>query len=255
MDLEDYDAIGRMREALSRHADELYASLGSDRARQLCAAMFKALTLRESENRGIRRPQTLGRLAQIADVPATELAPIIEAFRQSGVTFLMPPPEVPLADATVIDISHESLMRGWVEEEASSVGIFHRLAESAALHEKGKAGLYRDPELGIALSWRDKAHANAAWADQYGGHFDQAMAYLDRSRAEAEREEQEREAARQRELAQARELAEAQRLRAEEQRRAARRLRAGMVAVAGVAVMASFFAVKARREAQPTAAR
>lgn len=258
LDLEDYDAIGRMREALSRHADELYASLGSDRARQLCAAMFKALTLRESENRGIRRPQTLGRLAQIVDVPATELAPIIETFRQAGVTFLMPPPEVPLADATVIDISHESLMRvwvrlrDWVEEEASSVGIFHRLAESATLHEKGKAGLYRDPELGIALSWRDEAHANAAWADQYGGHFDQAMAYLDRSRVEAEREEQEREAARQRELAQAKEIAENQRLRAEEKSRSARRMRWLMrvaMAVAVVAVIASIYAGAAKREA------
>ena len=258
LDLEDYDAIGRMREALSRHADELYASLGSDRARQLCAAMFKALTLRESEKRGIRRPQTLGRLAQIADVPATELAPLIEAFRQSGVTFLMPPPEVPLADATVIDISHESLMRvwvrlrDWVKEEASSVGIFHRLAESATLHEKGKAGLYRDPELGIALSWREEAHANAAWADQYGGHFDQAMAYLDRSRGEAEREEHEREAARQRELAQAKAIAENQRLRAEEKSRSARRMRWLMraaMAVAVVAVIASIYAGAAKREA------
>src|SRR5208282_1404783 len=102
--------------------------------------------------------------------PAAELTPIIEAYRQPGVTFLMPPPTVPLTDSTVIDISHESLMRvwvrlrDWVEEEAASVGIFHRLAESAALHEKGKAGLYRDPELGIALSWRVEAHANGAWA-------------------------------------------------------------------------------------------
>ncbi len=258
LDLEDYDAIGRMREALSRHADELYASLGSDRARQLCAAMFKALTLRESENRGIRRPQTLGRLAQIVDVPAAELAPIIETFRQAGVTFLMPPPEVPLADATVIDISHESLMRvwvrlrDWVEEEASSVGIFHRLAESAGLHGKGKAGLYRDPELGIALSWRDEAHANAAWADQYGGHFDQAMAYLERSRTESEREEKEREAARQRELAQAKAIAENQRLRAEEKSRSARRMRWLMrvaMAVAVLALIAMVFAGMAKREA------
>ena len=149
-----------MREARSRHADELYENLGSDRARQLCSALFKALTLRESENRGIRRPQTLGRLAQIGDVPAAELAPLIEVFRQPGVTSLMPPPEVPLLDNTVVDISHESLMRvwvwlrDWVEQEASSVGIFHRFAESARLHDKGKAGLYRDPELGIALCHR-----------------------------------------------------------------------------------------------------
>ncbi len=252
LDLEDYDAIGRMREALSRHADELYENLGSDRARKLCAALFKALTLRESENRGIRRPQTLGRLAQIVDVPAAELAPLIEVFRQPGVTFLMPPPEVPLLDPTVVDISHESLMRvwvrlrNWVEEEASSVGIFHRLAESAALHEKGKAGLYRDPELGIALSWRDDAHANAVWADQYGGHFDQAMAFLDRSRDDAEREEKEREAARQRELERAQQFAEAQAKVARLFKRFAGSLAVGLC----LAIALTIWAFTLRREAQ-----
>jgi hypothetical protein len=79
LDLEDYDATGRMREALSRHADEIYESLGSDRARQLCAALFKAITVRESENRGIRRPLRLDRLARIAGVLAAELTPVIRA--------------------------------------------------------------------------------------------------------------------------------------------------------------------------------
>ncbi len=252
LDLEDYDAIGRMHEALSRHADELYGSLGSDRARQLCAAMFKALTLRESEKRGIRRPQTLGRLAQILEVPATDLMPIIEAYRQPGVTFLMPPSTVPLADNTVIDLSHESLMRVWVrlrvwvEEEASSVGIFHRLADSAALHEKGKAGLYRDPELGIALSWRDEANANAAWADQYGGHYTQAMAYLERSREASEREEKEREAARQRELERARQFAEAQAKVARLFKRFAGSLAVGLI----LAVALTVWAFKLRQEAR-----
>ena len=220
--------------------------------------MFRALTVRESENRGIRRPLRLDRLAHIVDVPVAELTPIIEAFRQPGVTFLMPPAAVPLADDTVIDISHESLMRvwvrlrEWVEEEAQSVGIFHRLAESAQLQEVGKAGLYRDPELGIALAWRNEAHPNAAWADQYGGGFDRAMAYLERSRTESEREEREREAARQRELEQAKAIAENQRLRAEEKSRSARRMRWLMrvaMAVAVVAIIASIYAGRAKREA------
>ena len=259
LDLDNYQAIGRISQALSIHADEIYETLADDRQRELCARLFKALTVQESDSRGIRRPQRLKRLAQITDVSAAELGPILDAYRAHGVTFLMPSPEIVLHDQTVIDISHESLMRvwgrlrRWVEEEAQSVGIFQRLSESAALHQQGKAGLYRDPELGIALAWRDNAKPNADWAEQYGGHFGDAMDYLGSSQEAAEREEKEREAARQRELAQARELAEAQRLRAEEQRRAARRLRAGMVAVAGVAVvavMASVFAVKARREAQ-----
>jgi WD40 repeat protein len=259
LDLEDYDAIGRMGQALSRHADEIYANLGSDRARELCAAMFKALTVRESENRGIRRPQPLGQLAQILGVSIDELRPIIDAYRQPGVTFLRPPSSVPLSEGTVIDISHESLMRvwgrlrDWVEEEAQSVGIFHRLAESAALHETGKAGLYRDPELGIALGWLEEARPNAAWAAQIGGGFERALAYLEQSRVAAEREEKEREAARQRELEQAKVLAENQRLRADEKARAARRMKVLMgiaVVVAVMAGVAALVAFDARKKAK-----
>ncbi len=103
-------------------------------------------------------------------LPADELMPIIDAYRHSGVTFLMPSPDVELTDQTIIDISHESLMRvwtrlrQWVEEEAQAAGIYRRLSESAALYEQGKAGLYRDPELGIALAWRDAKQPNEAWA-------------------------------------------------------------------------------------------
>src|SRR5207302_79848 len=131
---------------------------------------------------------------------------VIEAFRVPGVTFLMPPVTSTLAEGTVIDISHESLMRvwgrlrGWVEEEAQSARIYRRLHETAALHAEQRAGLYHDPDLQIARSWQEVSGPNAAWAEQYGGGFDEAMAFLDTSGAAAERAEQEREEARQREL-------------------------------------------------------
>ncbi len=259
LDLEDYQRVGRMSQALSIHADEIHESLANDRQRELCARLFKALTVQESDSRGIRRPQRLKRLAQITDVPAAELGPILDAYRAHGVTFLMPSPEIALHDQTVIDISHESLMRvwgrlrHWVEEEAQSVGIFQRLSESAALHQQRKAGLYRDPELGIALAWRDTAKPNADWADQYGGHFVDALEYLNQSREAAEREETEREAARQRELEQAKALAETAQLRVAEQQRYAGRLRwlvRGMGLVAMLALGAMVLALIARRDAQ-----
>jgi formylglycine-generating enzyme required for sulfatase activity/tetratricopeptide (TPR) repeat protein len=216
LDLDDYQRVGKMSQALSLHADEIYEMLASDRQRELCRGMFQALTVEESNNRGIRRPQRLGRLCQILEVSADELLPIIDAYRHSGVTFLMPSPEVELTEQTIIDISHESLMRvwsrlrQWVEEETQAAGIYHRLSESAALHQQGKAGLYRDPELGIALAWRESKRPNTAWADRYRRGFVPAMAFLDASRAAAEREEKEHEAARQRELEHARQLAESQ---------------------------------------------
>ena len=182
--------------ALSLHADEIYESLASDRQRELCQGIFQALTVEESNSRGIRRPQRLGRLCQILEVPADELRPIIDAYRQSGVTFLMPSPEVELTDQTIIDISHESLMRvwtrlrQWVEEETQAAGIYHRLSESADLHERGKAGLYRDPELGIALAWRESKRPNAAWAERYRPGFATAIEFLEASQQASVAEEQ-----------------------------------------------------------------
>lgn len=216
LDLDDYQRVGRMAEAMSLHADEIYESLARDRQRELCRDIFQALTVEESNSRGIRRPQRLGRLCQILEVPTEELVPIIDAYRHSGVTFLIPAPDVELTDQTIIDISHESLMRvwtrlrQWVEEETQAAGIYHRLSESAALHELGKAGLYRDPELGIALAWREAKHPNAAWAERYRPGFATAIGFLEASQQASVAEEQARDAARQRELAQTRQLAETQ---------------------------------------------
>jgi WD40 repeat protein len=251
LDLDDYQRVGRMSEALSLHADEVFDSLASDRQRQLCAGVFKALTVQESENRGIRRPQRLGRLCQILDVPADELLPIIDAYRHQGVTFLMPSQDIELTDRTIIDISHESLMRvwtrlrHWVEEEAQAARIYLRLSESAALYHQGKAGLYRDPELGIALAWQESQRPNAAWAERYHPNFDPAMAFLAASQEASIAEERGREAARQRELDQARQLAEAQQLRLEQQQRAARKLRRMIAGLAAVAVFAGVACVLA----------
>jgi WD40 repeat protein/tetratricopeptide (TPR) repeat protein len=258
LDLDHYQRVGKMTQALSLHADEIYDALPTDRQRALCRGLFQGLTVQESENRGIRRPQRLGRLCQILNVAPDELTPIIDAYRRPGVTFLMPGAEVELTDRTIIDISHESLMRvwtrlrHWVEEEAQAAGIYLRLSESAALYERKKAGLYRDPELGIALAWQESQMPNAAWAERYRPGFEAAMAFLAASQQASVAEEEAREAARQRELEQARQLAEAQRLRLEQQRRSAQKLRrmiAGLAIVAGIAIVACVAALLARHEA------
>jgi hypothetical protein len=262
LDLDDYQRVGKMTQALSLHADEIYESLAGDRQRGLCQGIFQALTVEEANSRGIRRPQRLGRLCQILEAPAGELVPFLDAYRQSGVTFLMPSPEVELTDQTIIDISHESLMRvwtrlrQWVEEETQAAGIYHRLSESADLHEQGKAGLYRDPELGIALAWRESNRPNAAWAERYRPGFATGMGFLEASQQASVAEEQSREAARQRELEQAQQLAEAQQLRLEHQQRSARKLRmmiAGLAVVAIVAVLACVAALVANNQAKTLA--
>ncbi len=247
LDLEDYAQVGKMSQALSLHADEVYTALATDRQREVCAAMFKALTVEGSEKRGIRRPRRLQTLGRILDVEKTELLRVIDAFRQPEVSFLMPPAEVELRDATVIDLSHESLMRvwtrlrAWVDEEAQSVGIFRRLSESAALWRQGRTALCRDPELSIARAWLHTNRPNAAWAEQYEGSFDEAMAYLQASTEAAEAEIRERQ----------------ERTRAAAARKARRQhwLIAGLaIAVVGL-LIGAFFGIRAQRSSAQQAGR
>ncbi|MBI4625270.1 MAG: PD40 domain-containing protein [Verrucomicrobia bacterium] len=262
LDLEDYQRVGKMSQALSIHADEVYFGLASDRQRQLGAAAFKALTVEGSEKRGVRRPRRVDALCRILDVDKAELIPVIDAFRQTGVTLLMPAAGIELRDTTIVDLSHESLMRvwarlrDWVDEEAKSVGIFRRLSESAALWQQGKAGLYRDPDLSVARCWLEQTRPNTAWAGQYDGNFDDAVAFLERSREAVEEETRAKEAAQRRELEQAKALAEAERRRAGEQASFAARLKwlvRGLGLVAMFALTAMLLAIAARKEAQQNA--
>jgi len=155
MDLDDFDAIGGMENALSTHADEVLTEIQSHHkdldTDAFACRVFKALTEKGDDNRGIRRPTSLQDLEAISAAPRDLLEEIINAFRAPGRTLLMPPARTELADETVIDISHESLMRvwqqlaRWVDDESQSARIYERLADTAALWKLDKAGLYRDP--------------------------------------------------------------------------------------------------------------
>ena len=215
LDLDHYQATGGMDEALSRHADEVHAELPDDEHRWIAEKLFKALTEKVDHNRGIRRPMQFRELCEIIEKDEDKIRTVVDAFRRQGRTFLMPSGEDDITKKTVIDISHESLMRAWrrlrdwVDDEAQSAKIYRRLADTSSLYQEGKAGYYRDPDLQIALSWREETKPNKSWADHYFSGFEEAMVFLDKSHDEAVREEREREEARKRELAQANALARA----------------------------------------------
>ena len=265
MDLEDYEAVGGMQDALSNHADEVLRELqkelgDDDHAVDLTGRIFKALTEKGQDNRGIRRPTRLDLLVQITGASHEEVVSIIDAYRRPGRTFLMPFDNIDLTDDVVIDISHESLMRvwkrlkDWVEQESQSVRIYKRLSETEMLWRDDKAGLYRDPDLQIALSWTDTSRPNAAWAGRYDSNYSIALDFLKSSEDEDRQAERQAEENRQRELRQAKELAESQERLAEEQTASARKFRrqfqiSGVIAiVAVVASIAAFYSMSVARK-------
>jgi hypothetical protein len=205
MDLHHYEAIGTMTHALDYHAEKAYGELSDDQQEAICERVFQAITDKGTDARGIRRPTSAATLNAITGASLDELTSVLAVFRKPSRSFVMPPAAESVAPETVIDISHESLMRvwnrlkAWVEEEAESASQYQRLVENAALHAKGAAGLMTDPELSLMLDWQQKRQPNAAWGNRYRPGFDSAIGFLDESRrardaaVEAEKERQRRE--------------------------------------------------------------
>lgn len=258
IDLEHYEAIGTMSAALSLHADEAFNELPNDRSRLIAERLFKALSERGADNREIRRPTRLKAICEIAGANMAEVIAVIEVFRGGGRSFLMPPAGVALEPDTVIDISHESLIRNWqrlkdwVIEEAQSARIYRRLAEAAGLHREGSEGLLQDPALQIALDWREQSQPNDAWGKRYHREFETAIAYLEDSRSAREAEIAAKELRRVEGIERDRRELEMTRDFAEKQGRAASRLRwlaIGMGVMFLLALATAGFAMTQRRQA------
>ncbi len=203
IDLEDYEKVGTFRNALSIHAEEAFQDAVAIGQGTTAARVFKALTDTFSDARGVRRPTTVSALAAACETSPETVIEVVEIFRQPGRSFLMPPAAVPLTARSIIDISHESLMRcwtrliTWAEEERASAAFYTRLAQAALWYEEGSAGLWRNPELELAQTWRAQNDPTAAWARRYHEGFDRAIAFLDQSvqdrdRLNAEREQERR---------------------------------------------------------------
>ena len=188
LDLPHYQSIGTMAHALDQHAEKAYAELTTARQRHICEKLFKALTDKATDPRGVRRPTSLDTLCALAEATPAEITQVIDVFRKPSRSFLMPPAEDALEARSVIDISHESLMRvwerlkSWADQEAQSANMYWRLAETAVLHDKGKAGLWDDPDLQGAIDWQENNRPNKDWAQRYDPGFDGAMAFLQKSK-------------------------------------------------------------------------
>lgn len=210
IDAAAYEAIGTLRHALSLHAEEAYNETKGDRGRQIAERMFKALTDTYSDPRGVRRPTSVRELAAICEASEDEVIEVVEIFRRPGRSFLMPPDTVPLGPRSIIDLSHESLMRGWTrlvewaEQDRRSSSLYMRLSQAARWHAEGTAGLCRNPELELGLRWKRDNRPTPAWGRRHDEWFDLTMSFLDRSEQEHIRVERERDQERRRKLRQAR---------------------------------------------------
>lgn len=194
IDIDDYESIGTIAEALSQHAEEAYAELTTEEDRQTCEKIFKELTDKGGLTHGIRRPRLLSELSAAASVSNEDVMRVIEVYRKPGRGFLVPAYPTPLDENSIIDISHESLMRvwkrliTWLSEEEESAQVYLNLCEAVNQYETGKGGLWRDPELQIALKWKTEQNTNAAWASRYNPYYEKVILFLEHSKQQRDLE-------------------------------------------------------------------
>ncbi len=198
IDLRHYIAVGKISEALSQHANEAYSELTKNE-KVICEVLFKGLTEKGADNQGVRRNKSLKDIAEIAEVSEDDVINVIDKFREPGRSLLMPAANVHLNSNSIIEISHESLMRiwqrlkNWVDEEAESANMYRRLSDAAAMYQVGKTGLWRPPDLQLALNWQMKQKPTRTWAKRYNPAFERAIVFLETSKGAYENEQRSKE--------------------------------------------------------------
>jgi tetratricopeptide (TPR) repeat protein len=193
-----YDDIGRMSEALSRHADEILAQCAGKEV--AVEQAFRALSELDREGRAIRRALRFDGLLAETGVADADLRAVLDRFRAPSCSFIVPPPSVAstLAVDDRIDIGHETLLRrwkklaaetetveaatgrpreGWLGEEQADGQRYRTLVSLLEGEAGGESANLTDPER--TKRWWDSLPRTAAWADRYGGRFEDVRKLID----------------------------------------------------------------------------
>ena len=187
LDLHHYHAVGTLGNAMNRHAEEAFLESTDERDKLCVQKVFTSLIESSGDGAGARRSAGIEEICAMGGITQAEVIQVAERFRRPGRSFLMPSSEIPLKASTVLDISHESLMRvwvrlgEWVKADARSAELYRRLAQAAGRYQSGDAGLWRDPELQLALRWRQEHQPTAAWAERHHPAFERTMLFLETS--------------------------------------------------------------------------
>ena len=161
---------------------------------------FRALSEVDREGRAIRRALRFDKLLAETGVSKSELRAGLDRFRAPNCSFLIPSLSISptLAADERIDIGHEALLRrwktiagrtdaidpktgrpppGWLAEEQIDGQRYHTLVSLLDGAAGGERATLDDPER--TKDWWTHLPRTAAWADRYGGKFDEVKRLID----------------------------------------------------------------------------
>lgn len=185
----DYEAVGQLQGAISQHAGLALESL-DERHRYVCSRLFRSITTRTDNGRELRKPERISTIAAQTGCTEKEILSVAEVFRAPEYSFITPSKEVPLNRESILDLTHESIirlwstLRKWMDDEEASIKLYLKLAAAAEQYQEGTGRLWVAPDLLIALRWRDENNPTLAWAGKLDPAFERAMLFLKNSEEE-----------------------------------------------------------------------
>lgn len=187
--LHDYREIGGVENALSRHVDKAYGEL-PDHLQPVARHLFCCLCSHEAD-RWTRRMVTVQEVAEVADVDVELVANTVGPFQMIGRNFIVSSPSGSLKPESVLDISHEALirqwdkLRTWNKRELESASIYTRIADGARLRDRFQTDGHEiwlvEPELNLAVEWFESEQPTKTWGLRYDPDFDLAISFLNDS--------------------------------------------------------------------------
>lgn len=189
--LDDYEDVGGIEEALSRHADGAWEDAKkTPTLDRITREVFLLLCDISPDGQITRRRPTVAEVCGATGATAEQLRAVLRLFQEDDRNFLSPPHASALGPDTTLDISHESLIRQWAKfdawrtEEAERAGMFRRLCDGAQRHRAGQESHLTGPSLSNAVAWlEDESNGpSAEWAERYGGGLDEVLDFIEESR-------------------------------------------------------------------------
>ncbi len=196
---DDYERVGGVNGALSRHADEILEHLAVPKL--AVEQVFRALGDVDKEGRAIRRALPFAQLLAETGSSETELRAVLDRFRADDCSFLNPSTSrvEALRPATRIDVGHEALLRkwrrvwrepeagdkgepeGWLQAEAADGRRYSSLA--ALLDGDSRTITLPGERVTEYAAWWNARPRSLAWTERYGGNRDGVVRLLDDSLA------------------------------------------------------------------------
>lgn len=189
--LADYLEIGELRGALDLHGAEVLTRLGP-KGVEIAEPVFRGLIAGTSIANAVRRPSRFGDIVRLTGLAPEEVRRVVDAFRAPDCCFLRPTLPAQVDESTIIDISHESLVRqwsllsDWLRQETEDGARWRQYASEADAYAKGRADPMSETNLATASAWLDVVKPTEAWAQRHGGNHAEVLRFINASRQTVE---------------------------------------------------------------------